>query len=79
MTVLFGAVQGVAAIKAEALSVHHAKTQKYHLKSGSLYLHQSGQHLQIGRQYAWTGTVEQARAARRAFDAAVGTTLVGVE
>ena len=71
MTNLHGAVQGVRALKSEALAVHEAKDRQY-LKAGDLFLHFSGLHLTSIRAQAWTGTVEQARACRRKFDAAAG-------
>lgn len=78
MTILFGAVQGVAAIKAEALSVHRAKAPRYYLRAGNMYLHQGGGKLQPSRQYAWTGTIEQAAAMRRTFSAAAGCKAIAV-
>jgi hypothetical protein len=78
MTILFGAVQGVAAIKAEALSIHNAKTPRYYLRAGNMYLHQSGARLQDTHQYAWTGTIEQAAAMRRTFSAAAGCKIAAV-
>lgn len=75
MVILQGATQGVAALKAEALAIHHAKTKKYHLRAGDMYLHQGGEFLQEGRKWAWKGTVDQARALRRKSEAAVGCKL----
>lgn len=72
MTILYGATQGVNAIKAEALAIHQAKTQKFHLRNGNLWLHWSGLMLTSDRNQAWSGTIEQARACRRKFDAAAG-------
>lgn len=75
MTILYGAVQGVAALKAEALSIHLAKATKYHLRAGDQYLHFSGLMLTHERSQAWVGTVAQGRACRRKFDAAAGCKL----
>lgn len=72
MTILYGATQGVNAIKAEALAIHQAKTQKFHLRNGTLWLHWSGLMLTSDSKQAWSGTIEQARACRRKFDAAAG-------
>lgn len=79
MSVLYGAAQGVNAIKAEAYANHQAKASKFYLMSGGQYLHQQGQHLQVGTRYAWQGTIEQARACRAKFDAAAGCKTVAVE
>ena len=56
---------------AEAGAVTEAKDRHY-LKAGGQYLHFSGLHLTSVRAQAWTGSVEQARACRRKFDAAAG-------
>lgn len=55
-------------------SIHNR--QKYHLRAGGMYLHQGGGKLQPSRQYAWTGTIEQAAAMRRTFSAAAGCTAI---
>ncbi|NGP19168.1 hypothetical protein [Devosia aurantiaca] len=58
---------------------HGAKNEaKYFLMAGGRYLNQSGQHLQSGRQYAWQGTIEQARRCRSLFDAAAGCRVIPV-
>jgi len=75
MVTLYGAIQGVAAIKAEALSIHEGRKPKYHLRAGADYLHFSGLMLTSKRVWAWTGTIEQARKCRRTFDAAAGCKL----
>jgi len=62
--------QWVPSIEGKSLSVH--RQPKFHLRAGNMFLHQSGAHLQPGRQYAWLGTVEQAAAMRRTFSAAAG-------
>jgi len=72
MSILYGAAQGVNAIKAEALAIHQAKKPRYHLRAGGQYLHFSGLMMTGNRAWAWTGTVEQARTARKRFDAAAG-------
>lgn len=51
-------------------SIHNKP--KYHLRAGDMYLHMGGKWLQSGREYAWVGTIEQARAMRRQSDAAAG-------
>lgn len=79
MTTLFGAAQGVAAIKSEALSIHKAKAPKFYLKREGQYLHQSGLHMQSGSRWAWQGTAEQARACRRDLPAAVGCVAVAAD
>lgn len=79
MSILYGAVQGVAGLKAEALSIHLSKTPKYHLRAGLQYLHQSGNHLQTGSKWAWVGTIDQARAMRRRSDAAAGCRIRAIE
>lgn len=63
--------------KALSLSKHAAP--KFHIKKGSLYLHQSGQHLQIGSLYAWKDSEERGRKALARFPAAAGAMLVEVE
>lgn len=72
MTLLYGAVQGVRAIKAQSLAVHEAKQQRYYLMAGGQYLHQECKHLQSGKAYAWSGTMEQTVNCRRAHPAAAG-------
>lgn len=69
----------VAAHGREALSIHNAKAPKYHLMSGGMYLNQSAAHLQHGREYAWKGTMDQVRACRRTFAAAVGCRAVAIQ
>lgn len=56
-----------------SLSVHRAP--KYHLRNGKLWLHWSGLMLTAERSQAWSGTIPQARACRRKFDAAAGCKL----
>ena len=51
-------------------SIHNKP--RYHLRAGGMYLHQEGKHLQFGSKWAWVGTIEQARVARKRFDAAAG-------
>jgi len=75
MTILYGAIQGVAAIKAEALSIHEGRKPKYHLRAGLQYLFYDGSKLTSDRAHAWVGTIEQARVARKRFDAAAGCKL----
>lgn len=75
MTTLYGAAQGVRALKAESLAAHKAKTPRYHLKAGNQYLFWDGSKLTPNRDWAWSGTVEQARACRRKFAAAAGCRL----
>ncbi len=65
MTALYGSTQS-------GIAEHTAKQPKVFLMAGGLFLHQSGLCLQKGRQYAWSGTIEQARAMRRTSDAAAG-------
>lgn len=72
MTVLYGAVHGIRAIKEEAKAVHLASVPKCHLRLGQMYLHWSGSKLTADAKQAWTGTVEQANACRRTFEAAAG-------
>ncbi len=79
MTILHSASNGVRALKAEALSKHNAKEERFYLKCGSLYLHESGLALQSGSKWAWSGTMEQARACRAKFDAAVGCITIPVD
>ena len=79
MTILFGAVQGVQALKSEALARLKAKDEKHFLMSGGLYLHESAGHLQKGRVNAWKGTIEQAQNCRARHDAAAGCKLIAVD
>ncbi len=72
MTILFGSAQ---ASISESVS---RATPAFVLMAGGLYLHQSGLCLQKGRKYAWQGTIEQARAIRRRFDAAAGCRAVPI-
>jgi hypothetical protein len=51
-------------------SIHNKP--KYHLRAGLQYLFYDGSKLTSDRAYAWSGTVEQARHARKRFDAAAG-------
>lgn len=55
-----------------ALSQSIHNRQKYHLKAGRDYLHWSAGFLTPDRKQAWSGTIEQARACRRTFNAAAG-------
>lgn len=55
-----------------------AKAPRFYLMAGGRYLHQSGDHLQDGRRYAWTGTIDQARNCRRDHPAAAGCRTVNV-
>lgn len=57
---------------------HKAKAPQYYLMDRGRYLHNSGDHLQDGRRYAWTGSIDQARAIRRASSAAAGCRTVNV-
>lgn len=70
MTILYGAAQGMQAMRSEAMAIHHAKTRRYFLKQGDLYLFWDGSKLTDNRQHAWTGTGEQGRACRAKFPAA---------
>ena len=49
-----------------------AQGEKFHLCNGMLYLHFSGAMLTDKKEWAWTGSMEQARRCRATFDAAVG-------
>lgn len=53
-----------------SLSIH--KRPKYHLRAGLEYLHWSGGKLTSNRAHAWVGTIDQAKACRRTFNAAAG-------
>lgn len=55
------------------------RAEKFYLMRQGQYLHQAGLHMQTGRRWAWTGTVEQARAMRLKADAAVGCILVSAD
>lgn len=79
MTALFGASAGVRALGREAFANHTAKAPQYHLRSGGMYLHDSGSKLQPGSLYAWKGTIEQARKVRATFSAAAGCKAVAIE
>jgi len=68
----YTAANAIRGIKSEALAKHEAKTPRYHLRAGLEYLHFSGSKLTSVRAQAWVGTVDQARACRRTFDAADG-------
>jgi hypothetical protein len=68
----YTAANAIRGIKSEALAKHEAKTPRYHLRAGLEYLFYDCTKLTSDRAYAWTGTVEQARAARKRFDAAAG-------
>lgn len=70
MTTLYGPAQGVAAIKAEVLALHSAKTRQYHLRKGLLYLHWSALLLTKDRKQAWVVDIIKARACRRKFEVA---------
>lgn len=50
---------------------------KVRLRAGDQWLHWSGEFLTGDRKHAWTGSVDQARACRRTFDAAAGCKMVG--
>jgi hypothetical protein len=52
--------------------------RRYYLKSGGLYLHWSAKFLTDNSKHAWTGSIENARACRRKFDAAAGCKTVEV-
>lgn len=59
---------------------HRAKTERQHyLMACGLYLNQSGRHLQSTREYAWQGTMAQARNCRAEFNAAAGCRTVPVD
>lgn len=75
----YTAASAIRGIKAEALSIFEAKRPRYHLRAGLAYLHFSGLKLTDKRSQAWTGTVEQARACRRKFDAAAGCKIRSIQ
>lgn len=79
MTLRYGPAQGVKAMHTEAVARLEARDTRFFLMTGGLYLHQSGQHVQRGTQYAWQGSIEQARAMRRRSDAAAGCKAVPVK
>lgn len=68
--------QWVPSIERQALSQSVHQVPKFYLRAGNMYLHQGGGKLQPSRQYAWTGTIEQAAAMRRTFSAASGCTAI---
>ena len=71
-----------AAIRAhgsEAGATAAAKRPKYHLRAGPLYLFWNGSNLTNNVEHAWSGTVEQGRAARRKFDAAAGCKIRAIQ
>jgi hypothetical protein len=71
-----------AAIRAhgsEAGATAAAKRLKYHLRAGPLYLFWNRSKLTNNVDHAWSGTVEQGRAARRKFDAAAGCKIRAIE
>lgn len=51
-------------------------TSMVRLRAGNMWLHWSGGFLTDNPKHAWTGTIEQARACRAAFDAAAGCRVV---
>ena len=61
-------------VRALSASVRNAETVR--LKAGSQYLHWSGGFLTPNPAHAWSGSVEQAKACRRKFDAAAGCKMV---
>lgn len=76
MTVLYGAAQGIQAMKSEAYAKLKAKDVRYLLRSGSHWLHWSGLMLTSDRKQAWSGTFDQGKKCRRTFDAAAGCKMV---
>jgi hypothetical protein len=54
-------------------SIH---ANKVRLRAGNQWLHWSGAFLTDNPQHAWSGTIGQARACRRKFDAAAGCAVV---
>jgi hypothetical protein len=62
-----------------ALSQSIHNKPKYHLRAGLQYLFYDGSKLTSDRAYAWSGTVEQARVARKRFDAAAGCKIRAVQ
>lgn len=58
-----------------ALSQSIHNKPKYHLRAGLLYLFWDCTKLTDNRDWAWKGSIEQARACRRKFDAAAGCKL----
>lgn len=75
----YTAANAIRGIKAEALSIFEAKRPRYHLRAGLEYLFYDCTKLTSDRAYAWTGTVEQARACRRKFDAAAGCKIRAIQ
>jgi len=69
---LYTTAAAIRAQGAEAGYVSASKKPRYHLRAGLEYLHWSASKLTDKRSDAWTGTVEQARACRRTFNAAAG-------
>ena len=64
-----------AAIRAHGAEAGAVAKPRYHLRAGLSYLHFSASKLTDIRSQAWIGTVEQAKACRRTFDAAAGCKL----
>lgn len=79
MNQLYTTAAAIRAQGAEAGFIHEAKKPRYHLRAGLQYLFYDGSKLTSDRAYAWTGTVEQARKARKAFDAAAGCKLRSIQ
>lgn len=52
--------------------------RRFFLMAGGQYLHWSGAMLTSKRRDAWRGTIDQARACRRVFDAAAGCRAIPV-
>ena len=59
-------------------SEFEAKRPKFYLMCEGRFLHWSGKHLQTGTRYAWSGSIDQARAIRRTSPAAAGCRTVNV-
>lgn len=51
-------------------------TSMVRLRAGNQWLHWSGKFLTDNSKHAWSGTVDQARKCRAAFDAAAGCKVV---
>ena len=62
----------IRGIKAEGVAIQAARKPRYHLRAGLQYLHMSCTKLTDQRDWAWVGTIDQARTARRRFPAAAG-------
>jgi hypothetical protein len=62
-----------------ALSQSIHNKPKYHLRAGDMYLHMSCTKLTDQRDWAWVGTIDQARHARKRFDAAAGCKIRAVQ